>query len=86
MKTKNEIINFIGAVIYEISLYQITPDQVTPETKIIQDLGLDSMDYATVMLRVEQWLDVKVPEDKINWAEIQTVEQLVIVFESTLSV
>ena len=38
------------------------------------------MDYATIMLATEQKLGIKIREDGVRWAEIQTVEQLADLF------
>jgi acyl carrier protein len=51
-------------------------DSIRPESRIISDLGLDSMDYATVMLMTERWSGIKIREDGVDWSKIQTVDQL----------
>lgn len=76
MKTKSEILEKLGESIHEVSLGAVAVDRILPESRIIGDLGLDSMDYATVMLTVERWSGIKIKEDGVDWSKVQTVEQL----------
>ena len=77
MKTKSEILEKLKSVIDDVA---IEGAKVTDKSRIIEDLGLDSMDYATVMLSVEGWSGIKINEDGVNWSKIQTVEQLADLF------
>ncbi len=80
MKTKKIIIEHLKQEIEEISLGAISANSVSENSRIIGELGLDSMDYATIMLATEQKLGIKIREDGVRWAEIQTVEQLAELF------
>lgn len=80
MKTKEQILEHLKARIEDVSLGEISAASVQPCSRIIGDLGLDSMDYATIMLSTEQWLGMKIREDGVRWAEVQTVEQLADLF------
>ena len=82
MKTKSEIVKKIKETIAEVSLGAVTEEQVLSDSRIIGDLGLDSLDYATVMLSLERWSKVKIKEDSVNWATVQTVDQLAGLFEA----
>jgi acyl carrier protein len=82
MKTKSEIVKKIQETIEEVSLGAVTAEKALPESRIIGDLGLDSLDYATVMLSLERWSGVKIKEDSVNWATVQTVDQLAGLFEA----
>jgi acyl carrier protein len=81
MKTKSEIVKKIQETIEDVSLGAVTEAQAHPDSRIIGDLGLDSLDYATVMLSLERWSGVKIKEDSVNWATVQTVDQLASLFE-----
>ncbi len=35
--------------------------------KLQNDFGIDSLDYATIMLRLEEWCGIKIKEEGINW-------------------
>ncbi len=80
MKTKDEILKKIQESIEEISLGVVTAENARPDCRIIGDLRLDSLDYATVMLALERWSGVKIKEDSVNWATVQTVDQLANLF------
>jgi acyl carrier protein len=81
MKNKSDIIKQICQSIEEVSLGAINAQNIAIDDRLIGDLGLDSLDYATVMLSVERWGSIKIREDAVNWAVIQTVEQLAVLFE-----
>jgi acyl carrier protein len=76
MKTKESIARYIAEQIEEVSLGAKAAAAITPDDRIIDDLGLDSLDYATVLLSCEKWLEIKVSEDDVDWRAIDTVEKL----------
>jgi len=49
---------------------------VSAGQRLLDDLGLDSLDYATVLLSCEQWLGIAIDEDGIDWRTVATVEEL----------
>ena len=51
------------------------PVEVTDNTNIVRDLGLDSLAVMNFVMSVEDRLDISVPLDRI--AEVQTVDDLV---------
>lgn len=66
----------LAELISEVSLGRLLPAQVAPEASLLGDLGLDSLDYATVMLGCEQWLGSRVAEDRVDWRQVVTVREL----------
>lgn len=76
MKSKTETVNYIKVLIEENSLGEIKASNIKESQALIGDLGIDSLDFAAIMLACEQWLKVKVKEDQIDWAKVRTVEQL----------
>jgi acyl carrier protein len=84
MITKEYIIDYIKDKIQDISLGAVQAKSISNDSRIIQQLGLDSMDYATIMLMTEQKLGIKIHEDGVRWGEIQTIEQLADLFFQTL--
>jgi acyl carrier protein len=76
MKTKGDIARYVAEQIEDVSLGARAAAAIAPDDRIIDDLGLDSLDYATVLLSCEKWLDVKVSEDDVDWRAIDTVEKL----------
>jgi acyl carrier protein len=80
MKTKSQIIEIMKLAVEDISLGRLEAKSVLDKSRIIADLGLDSMDYATLMLTTEQQSGIKIREDGVNWAEIETLDQLADLF------
>lgn len=80
MKKKSEIVAKIQEAIEEVSLGEIPVSRATPESRLIGDLGMDSLDYASVMLAVERWSGIKIREDSVDWSAVQTVDQLADLF------
>lgn len=70
------IIAKLKIFIEEVSLGNVTTETISPDNRIIDDLGLDSLDYASVLLACEQWLGIKVQERAVDWRTIQTVREL----------
>lgn len=76
MKNKSETIEYIKTLIEETSFGEIKATGISESQALIGDLGIDSLDFATIMLGCETWLQVKVKEDQIDWSKVRTIEQL----------
>src|SRR5258706_15616601 len=63
-------------VVHEILLEQleITNDQITPEARLVQDLGADSLDIAEISLTLEERFSLTIPDQE--WEKVQTVQDL----------
>jgi len=85
MKTKEDILNSIKQAAEEISLGRLQASSLSADARIIGDLALDSMDYATIMLLTEQKTAIKIREEGVDWAKIQTLDQLADLFVTNLS-
>ena len=55
-------------------LQKMTSRQVTPETQIMRDLGLDSLAVMNFVMTLEERFDLSIPMDRI--AEVETVADL----------
>lgn len=80
MRTKEEIELKIAFLIQDCTLDRVAANSVESSMGLMSDIGLDSLDYATVMLGCEKWLGIKINESAVNWREIQTVGQLANLF------
>jgi acyl carrier protein len=40
----------------------IAPTEVTPDANLIKDLGIDSLDYAELVMEFEQTFDIRIPD------------------------
>lgn len=41
----------------------IEPTQITDDANLVRDLGVDSLDYAELVLEFEQTFDIRIPDD-----------------------
>ena len=55
--------------------------KISEKTKILEDLGLDSLDYVKLLLAVEKALKTKVLEEGVDWSKVVTVSQLADLFQ-----
>ncbi len=59
------------------------PDsQITPDASFVKDLGIDSLDYAELVMEFELTFDIKIPDDDAE--KMQTIGQAVSYIESKL--
>jgi acyl carrier protein len=75
MKQLNDIIDYLKIIIEDVSLGKINRHTIQNDS-IILDLGIDSLDFASIMLSGETFINNKVNENNIDWKNIQTVYQL----------
>jgi acyl carrier protein len=60
----------------------IPESQITSDASFVKDLGIDSLDYAELVMEFEQTFDVKIPDDDAE--KMQTIGQAVSYIESKL--
>jgi acyl carrier protein len=53
----------------------IAPTEVTPDANMIRDLGIDSLDYAELIMEFEQMFDIRIPDDDAE--KLVTVKQAI---------
>ncbi len=59
------------------------PDsQITPDASFVKDLGIDSLDYAELVMEFEQNFDIKIPDDDAE--KMQTIGEAVSYIQSKL--
>jgi acyl carrier protein len=59
------------------------PDsQITPDASFVKDLGIDSLDYAELVMEFEQTFDIKIPDEDAE--KMQTIGQAVSYIEGKL--
>ncbi len=46
--------------------------EVTPDANLIKDLGIDSLDYAELVMEFEQAFDIRIPDDDAE--QLTTIE------------
>lgn len=60
----------------------IPESELTPDANFVKDLGIDSLDYAELVMDFEQTFDIKIPDDDAE--KMQTISQAVKYIESKL--
>ena len=61
---------------------EISPDSITEDTRIIQDLGADSLDVVELIMTLEEGYNIIISNDDAS--ELQTVGQIVAFIEKQL--
>lgn len=41
----------------------IAQSEITPDANFVKDLGIDSLDYAEIVMEFEQTFDIRIPDD-----------------------
>lgn len=60
----------------------INESEITPDASFVKDLGIDSLDYAELVMEFEQTFDIKIPDDDAE--KMQTIGQAVAYIQSKL--
>ena len=60
----------------------IAESEITPDANFVKDLGIDSLDYAELVMDFEQTFDIKIPDDDTE--KMQTIGQAVKYLQSKL--
>ncbi len=77
----SEIFEDVKAVIAEE--LEVEEDQIQMESKIVDDLGADSLDVVELIMRLEEKFDVEIPDEDAE--KIQTVGDAVKFIEARVN-
>lgn len=61
----------------------IAESEITPDANFIKDLGIDSLDYAEIVMEFEQTFNIRIPDDDAE--KLQTFDEAVKYIQSKLS-
>jgi acyl carrier protein len=61
----------------------VKPEQITPETSFINDLGADSLDIVELVMELEDKFEIQIPDEEAE--KIQTVGDAVAYIEENRS-
>lgn len=61
----------------------IAESEITPDANFVKDLGIDSLDYAEIVMEFEQTFDIRIPDDDAE--KLQTFGQAVKYIENKVS-
>ncbi|HEY7139982.1 MAG TPA: acyl carrier protein [Methylomirabilota bacterium] len=60
----------------------LPPEQLVPQARLVEDLGLDSLDAVELAISVERKFDIEVPEEELT--KLKTVADMVALVESRM--
>ena len=61
----------------------VDPEEITPESTFMDDLGADSLDVYQIIMGIEEEIDIEVAPEKAE--KITTVEEAVDMIKSTVN-
>jgi len=61
----------------------IAESEITPDANFVKDLGIDSLDYAEIVMEFEQTFDIRIPDDDAE--KLQTYDQAVKYIEGKMN-
>ncbi len=70
MPTKDESFEKIQVAL--IDALGVDDDEVTPEAKLVGDLGAESIDYLDIVFRLEKSFDIKIPRGELFPEDVLT--------------
>ena len=65
-----------------VAQLDVQPDQVTPEARIQEDLGADSLDVMEIIMAVEERWQITIPDERAE--RVSTVADLVEALEELM--
>ncbi len=60
----------------------IAETEVTPDANFVKDLGIDSLDYAELVMEFEQTFSIRIPDEDAE--QLQTMNQAVAYIEKKM--
>ena len=84
-KSAREIQDFLVKSIAEVAPDKRVGGSITAASDILSELGLDSIEYATVLLSCERWLGTRIREQGVDWSSLSTVGGLAAFLEEQQS-
>ncbi len=61
----------------------VSPDEVKPEARFVEDLGADSLDVVEMIMALEEKFEIEIPDSEAE--KIQTVQDVVDYIEKAKS-
>jgi len=78
--TREEIFEQVKEVIAD--RLGVDPDEIKWESRLVEDLGADSLDNAELVMNLEEKFGIEIPDE--DQAKIQTIEDIVNYIEEKL--
>lgn len=80
--TRERILRIAEIIIDELKLEEITPESFDPDMDLVDELGVDSMDLATVALVLQDEYGVFIDED--DYPKLKTIRMIAEYLQSRL--
>lgn len=61
----------------------VDPEEISPESTFVDDLGADSLDVFQIIMGIEEEFDIEIPPEKAE--KITTVEEAVELIKSAMN-
>jgi acyl carrier protein len=81
-ENRERILRIAEIIIEELKLEEITPESFNPEMDLVDELGVDSMDLATVALVLQDEYRVFIDED--DYPKLKTIRMIAEYLQSRL--
>lgn len=79
--TRDEIFSRVRDLL--VSSFQIDAKAVTPQARLFEELGLDSIDAIDMVVHLQEWTGRRVAEDALR--QVRTVDDIVGLVEAHLA-
>lgn len=79
--TRDEILARVRELL--VTSFQIDAKAVTPQARLFEELGLDSIDAIDMVVHLQEWTGRRVPEDALR--KVRTVDDIVGLVEAHLA-
>lgn len=70
----NEIAQKVLSILVEVKENSIAADQFTAESRIVEDIGLDSLEMINFILRVEDEFEVEINFEEFDYATLDDIK------------
>ncbi|MEZ4528721.1 MAG: phosphopantetheine-binding protein [Desulfobacterales bacterium] len=83
VETGKIILHVAEVMIGELKLEDVTPETFDPEVDLVEEVGIDSMDLATVALVLQDHYGIRIDED--DYPKLTTVRRIAEYIEKKLN-
>jgi acyl carrier protein len=83
-ETGSLILPIAEIIIEELKLDNVTPDSFDPDIDLVDEIGIDSMDLATVALVLQDTYGIRIDED--DYPTLTTLRRIAVYVEKTMAV
>ena len=61
------------------SHFNVSQDTIIPDTRLVDDLGADSLDSIEIVLAMETEFDIEIPDDDLD--RVETVQDIITIVQ-----